>query len=614
VQVDAPQMVAGAVREGPLSIVAFVDRYIPWANAGGEWALHHMLAPLARVGHQVDVVSLSWPAGTPEPLMIDEVRVWPAARSRTVLATADVLLSHLGGTKEALRAAAERALPVVYVLHNEEQIRHWRLRPSDLTGVVLNTRWLEAATLHRHPEWVAVPSVVVHPPVPVDEYQVDGPAFDRRHVTLVNPCPAKGGELFYRLAEDRPSWPFLAVEGAYGQQLRPRPPKHQNVTWQRQTPGMRAVYASTRVLLVPSIYESYGRVAAEAMAAGVPVIAHPTPGLCECLGDVGLFADRDRPADWLALLDRLTTDRGFYDDVAARGRAAAAAGEVRTQEELAELEQLLRRAAAADRSALPSRAMAKHDPFRGRRRAQSVDIAGGAAVAPLGAVEGPPALTGATEVERAVEAGLAGDPAVMAMAERMDASAEELPDVQITVIPADGGPPQIMGPPTVETFEVENGATPPEIAPASNLVQEADAWLPAAQRLADELGTSTPQQGAGADGEPAGGDAGSTGDGPQGHDLGQHSPEPAPATPEGEGSGADGSDPSPSTTDDTPPLLADGVPTKATGSDGVVAWIAEPVSETERYDRAEAAEWVENRRPGANRKSVDEAVNAVLYE
>lgn len=614
VQVDAPQVGDGQVKAGALSIVAYVDRYVPWANAGGEWALHHTLAPLAAAGHQADVVSLSWPEGTLAPLVVDGVRVWPADRAGVVLAAADVLLTHLGGTKHALRAAAARTLPVVYLLHNDEQIRHWSLIPADVTGVVFNTRWLEAATLHRHPLWAGVPSAVVHPPVSSIDYEVPGAGFDRRFVTLVNTCPAKGGPLFYDLAEACPGREFLAVEGAYGQQLRPRQPQHRNVTWCRQTPRMREnVYAHTRVLLVPSVYESFGRVAAEAMAAGIPVIAHPTPGLVECLDEAGIYADRDRPAEWLRWLGMLD-DRGFYDNVVARGLARARDAEARTVAELCDLEQLLRRAAAADRSALPSPGMPKHDPFRGTRRARTVDISATAAVGPQEAPEGPPALTGATETERAREAGLEGNAAVMEMAAKMDAAAGQ--DATEGALaggesPEDGSPIEVDDPSLMTLTDAEVA----EIAAAAELADAATAAL--------DLGAITPDQhdlvleriGRGeeipsdlAEGiERASEPASHTPQG-SGDDEGQPSPEPEPTT-TGTASGDASADP-----EAAPPKLVGLVPAKATGDDGVVAWINSAVSETLRYDRAEAAEWVEQRRPNGPRKAVTAAVEPVLYD
>ncbi|WP_262928542.1 glycosyltransferase family 4 protein [Streptomyces sp. CBMA152] len=47
------------------------------------------------------------------------------------------------------------------------------------------------------------------------------------------------------------------------------------------------VYSRSRVILMPSLYESWGRVAVEAFASGIPVIAHTTPGLVESMGEAG---------------------------------------------------------------------------------------------------------------------------------------------------------------------------------------------------------------------------------------------------------------------------------------------------------------------------------------
>ena len=61
-------------------------------------------------------------------------------------------------------------------------------------------------------------------------------------------------------------------------------------------------------------------VASEALAHGIPVIAHPLPGLIENLANVGLWADRDHPHQWV---ERLTWLETCWDDYSQAARARA---------------------------------------------------------------------------------------------------------------------------------------------------------------------------------------------------------------------------------------------------------------------------------------------------
>ena len=62
---------------------------------------------------------------------------------------------------------------------------------------------------------------------------------------------------------------------------------------------------------MPSVYESYGRVALEAAVSGIPTIAHPTAGVQEALGDAALWADRDQLSAWVDQISALD-DPGAY--------------------------------------------------------------------------------------------------------------------------------------------------------------------------------------------------------------------------------------------------------------------------------------------------------------
>jgi glycosyltransferase involved in cell wall biosynthesis len=68
----------------------------------------------------------------------------------------------------------------------------------------------------------------------------------------------------------------------------------------------------TKILLVPSQEESWGRVAVEAMSSGIPVISNPTPGLREACGEAGIYIDRENIAEWVQMINRLLEEPNFY--------------------------------------------------------------------------------------------------------------------------------------------------------------------------------------------------------------------------------------------------------------------------------------------------------------
>jgi glycosyltransferase involved in cell wall biosynthesis len=120
----------------------------------------------------------------------------------------------------------------------------------------------------------------------------------QEYITFINPHPSKGVSLFLRLAtmakERHPDWRFLVVEsrGTWGQalaQYQCEPADFSNVDVAQHTPDIRQVYARTKLLLVPSLwYEGFGRVAAEAVMNGIPVVSSTSGGLPDAVNGGGL--------------------------------------------------------------------------------------------------------------------------------------------------------------------------------------------------------------------------------------------------------------------------------------------------------------------------------------
>lgn len=163
---------------------------------------------------------------------------------------------------------------------------------------------------------------------------VSGP-MDPKYITLVNPVPAKGISIVMRLAlmakKKHPNWQFLILEsrGTWGQALHTYKQKTEhftNVSITRHTTDMRLVYQQTKLLLVPSLwYEGFGRVAAEAILNGIPVLASQSGGLPhtvnggginveapkKCREDFNYFPTAQECKEWFAKLEEMMDEKNY---------------------------------------------------------------------------------------------------------------------------------------------------------------------------------------------------------------------------------------------------------------------------------------------------------------
>jgi glycosyltransferase involved in cell wall biosynthesis len=88
---------------------------------------------------------------------------------------------------------------------------------------------------------------------------------------------------------------------------------------------LRALYEGALCLLFPSRTEGFGLPPVEAMLLGCPAVTSPAGAIPEVCGDAVLYANVDAPAEWVAAVDALNTDRVLRDAKVAAGRGRAAA-------------------------------------------------------------------------------------------------------------------------------------------------------------------------------------------------------------------------------------------------------------------------------------------------
>lgn len=251
-----------------------------------------------------------------------------------------VLLTYGGhpANLELMRRARHLGIAVVFHLHNFAY--QDRAAFADASAVLVPSHFSRRFYARR----LGLASTAI--PNPLRPGRVVAPEPEPRHLVFINPQPTKGVTVFARIAAElgrrRPGIPLLVVEGRGTSDWLARVPLDlsglENLHRMANTPDPRDFYRRARAVLVPSLWrESFGRVAAEALANGLPVLASDRGALPETLGDAGfLFAlpERCTPtsaavptarevAPWVATIERLWDDPAWEAEQRERARAEA---------------------------------------------------------------------------------------------------------------------------------------------------------------------------------------------------------------------------------------------------------------------------------------------------
>jgi len=234
----------------------------------------------------------------------------------------DVLLTYGGQpvSLELMRQARAHRTAVVFHLHNFGY--NDRRGFADVSSVIFPSEY----SRRFHQRRIGLDGVVIPDPIRLEQVIAENP--EPTYVTFINPQPDKGVTVFAAIALElnrrRPEIPLLVVEGRATSEGPANLPVDlsglANLNRMANTPDPRDFYRVSRVVLMPSLWrESLGRVAMEAMANGIPVLASDRGALPETLGDSGFvftIPDRCTPASgvvptarevapWVAVIERL---------------------------------------------------------------------------------------------------------------------------------------------------------------------------------------------------------------------------------------------------------------------------------------------------------------------
>lgn len=297
-----------------MKIVAVVEKAyrLLTPTGGAETMIADLMEYLAGIGWDCQVLVTS---GIESRVLVNGVSVVRTQNKdlvHSIASSADVILTHLGGTPRARALGRSYAKPVAQLIHNTNEYSVGFLGDG-CDFAIYNSQWV--SEFHgRHASdpiirsWTGGgssyirsrtcrgwPSIVVRPPVMTEYKDI---SMRNGAITLINLIENKGINTFLSLAKRNPKWNFMGVIGGYSPESQFRGPTYHNVYIHDHVQDIDEIFKQTSILIVPSRYESYGRVAVEAMGRGVPVIASSTPGLKECLGYNHLIRERDDIPGW----------------------------------------------------------------------------------------------------------------------------------------------------------------------------------------------------------------------------------------------------------------------------------------------------------------------------
>lgn len=288
-----------------MKLLFITHLYPPYNLCGSEIYIHQMIKALQARGHECWVLKQKFSAGDeqmPPHWIYDGVDVYRNMNGNVCgehFRKADRVICQLHFSMWAVHIARHHKKPVFHITHNHDRIDKLDVPEVGDVRIIYNSETSRRVLNYQRP------SIVFHP---IIRKYSSVSHFNNDYITLINLNENKGAPVFYEIAKRMWDRQFLAVKGTYGEQILSDLP---NVTIIDPQEDMSLVYDLTRIVLIPSREESYCMVAAEAMTAGIPVIASPTAGLRENCGSAAIWVDREDIDGWIKEIKTLDSKKSY---------------------------------------------------------------------------------------------------------------------------------------------------------------------------------------------------------------------------------------------------------------------------------------------------------------
>lgn len=345
-------------------ILATAHPYLPQIAGGAQSNMHEMAMALRARGHQVSIVAgltgegslglkarislkLGRPFHTDSRLGYPVFRTWfpwEVADAIVRRVSPDVAIAQSGLPAKMAHSFKQQDVPTVIHFHNVEDDDLLGMSASLAHAFVANSEF----TASRVEALFGVKSDVIVPSFIRENYTA------RRqgdYVTFINPHPKKGLELMIKVVHRLQHLKFLFVKAwtlspAEEERLAELARTFPNLTVRERTNDMRKIYAETKILVLPSLWEeAWGRVATEAHFSGIPVIGSSRGGIPEAIGPGGVILPADADAgDWARVVASVATDSDVYTRLSRAASHYSRRAQLDLETQMEQLEQVCQKA------------------------------------------------------------------------------------------------------------------------------------------------------------------------------------------------------------------------------------------------------------------------------
>ncbi|MEM9547524.1 MAG: glycosyltransferase [Bacteroidota bacterium] len=161
-------------------------------------------------------------------------------------------------------------------------------------------------------KYPSIKGIVSHPLIAAPKNTIPS---KKTFITLIGNNKIKGIDIFLKIAKKLPEEKFMFVGDSIENEVLP-----ENVVRHEITSAIDTIYTQTKLLLVPSINESYGRIVVEAAYHDIVTIATDCPGIREASGfsNAIYISDRNDIGLWVERIKTVLNNSGEYTQMPRR--------------------------------------------------------------------------------------------------------------------------------------------------------------------------------------------------------------------------------------------------------------------------------------------------------